>query len=294
MVADKNTIRKRLFQAIDDSLALLNQVSIKEQKPAKLEVSMPSLLDQCIKLCEQHYSKIQEPIRIVQHFGLPPNSLLLPSLATIPNTQVLKDICQNHNRIKDEIRSEILVAKKIPASNDVELNENDYKTQNQALLNYLQQMLQESSLIGQRLVIYDNYFSSWTKGRQLADLLSLDSSQFMVKSLAIVIDPVDGYAIYRRYDKENCLLSFEQYCQRFFDFIQINSDLKIIKYEDFLSKPEKVMGKICEHLGLAICHDFDILRSVFDIENEDKEIDCVMNMDSPDVYHDLCRLIGYD
>jgi hypothetical protein len=293
MLLDKNTIKHRLFQAIDDSLALLNKASIKEQEPAGLKVSMPSLLDQCIKLCEHHHSQIQEPIRLIHHFGLPSDSLLLPSLATLPNTQVLKDIYQNYHKAQDRMKSGILVAKEIPSHHHDRQNEADYKRQNQLFLSYLQQVQQDNNLTGQRLLICDNYFSSWIKGRNTTDFLALTKNHFTLKRLIIAIDPADSYAIYRHSIVENTSLSFEQYCHCILDFIQANPELKIIRHEDFIDAPENTMAVMCDNLGLPNNQDFALLRSVFDVECKTSKIDDVISSSYPSIYYDLCQLMGY-
>ncbi len=63
------SIQQKFYQVIDESLALLKQSSISEQKLAEIDVFIPYLLDQCLELSEQHQNKIHEPLRTVQHFG---------------------------------------------------------------------------------------------------------------------------------------------------------------------------------------------------------------------------------
>ena len=78
MKSANNSIQQKLYQVIDESLALLKQSSISEQKPTALDVPIPSLLEQCLELCEQHQEQSQEPLRTIHHFGLPLDSPCYP------------------------------------------------------------------------------------------------------------------------------------------------------------------------------------------------------------------------
>ncbi len=257
-----NSIQKKLYQVIDESLALLKQSSISEQKPAALDVPIPSLLEQCLELCEQHQEQSQEPLRTIHHFGLPLDSPLLSSLATIPNTRVLTDIHPNNNSFKDTIKNQTLVARSINSNNQTESNsEDEYRIK--VFLNDLQQIQKESNQIGQRLIICDNHCLSQTDKTQSPDLLTLLNRQFTVRSLIVVTDPVDSYPVYCAAQSGMPHFSFEEYCQSMFAFMEANSDLIVIRREGFAADPERMMREMCEKLALPFCKEFLTLKEAF-------------------------------
>jgi len=295
MILAKNKIQKKLFKVINESLALLKQNSIKEQKPTVIDIPIPSLLDQCVALCEQHHAQTQEPIRTVHHFGLPLDSPLLSSLATLANTRVLKDIHPNNNSFKDSIKSQTVVPISINTYNDAGINTEDDEYRNKVFLNDLQQTQQQSNQIGQRLLICDNHCLSQTKEKHTIDLLTLLKRQFTVRSLIVVTDPVESYPVYCAEVKiDTPPLSFEEYCQSILDFIQANPDLTVIRHEDFVAEPERVMGEICEVLELPICGDFLVLSDVFDVNKPNTLAMTPENMIGELAYQQLCEEFAYD
>lgn len=266
MISAENKIQNKLFKVINESLELLKQASIKEQKPAVIDISIPSLLDQCIELCEQHHTQTQEPIRTVHHFGLPIGSPLLSSLATLANTRVLTDIHPANNSFKDSIKSQTLSAKSINTYyNDTECSVEDDEYRIKVFLNDLQQIQQQSNQIGLRLLICENHCLSQTQEKHSSDLLTLLNRQFSLRSIIVVSDPGDSYSVYcTQLAADTTPLGFEEYCQNILDFIQENPDLTVIRHEDFMAEPERVMEDICKDFGLPFCEGFLLLRSVFD------------------------------
>lgn len=267
----ENSIQKKLFKVINESLELLKQASINEQKPAVIDIPIPGLLEQCLELCEQHHAQTQEPIRTVHHFGLPIDSPLLSSLATLPNTRVLTDIHPANNSFKDSITSQTFIAKSINSVYNTKVfntaEEDEYRIK--VFLNELQQTQQQSNQIGKRLLICDNHCLTQTGKIQSSDLLSLLKRQFTLRSLIVVADPVDSYPAYCAQVQEGSqALDFEEYCQNILGFIQGNPDLTVVRHEDFVAEPERVMGGICKLLDLPVCEGFLALGCVFGVQKE--------------------------
>ena len=262
----ENKTQKKLFKVINESLELLKQASIKNQKPAVIDIPMTSLLDQCIELCEQHHAQTKEPVRIVHYFGLPSDSALLSSLATLANTQVLTDIHPANNSFKDSIKSQRVSAKSINAYyRDTEnmAEEDEYRIK--VFLNDLQQTLEHCKTIGQRLLICDNHCLSQTQGKYSSDLLSLLKRQFTVQSVIVHTEPEESYLVYcAQVSAQYIPLGFDEFQQSIQDFFFINADLPVIRYEDFVTEPEKVMRDICKDLDLPFSENFLLLRAAFD------------------------------
>ncbi len=213
--------KNKFLKAIDGSLLLLDQASI-NPAPSKFTGTISGLLDQCLTLCESNIKPLQEPIRCIIHFGLPLDSPLFSSLEMMANTRILR------------------------------LEGEDF-------LDDLRLSYQKSRQLGQRLLIFCDYFS--LKQAVSTDLLNSLESQFKVKSMIIVTDPVDSYAIYCDAVQTNDnLLSFNNYCQHILDFLKVNSGLMVIRHEDFLDDHERIMQEICEQLLSPFNEDFSLLK----------------------------------
>ncbi|MCK5354934.1 MAG: hypothetical protein KAJ63_07420 [Methyloprofundus sp.] len=266
MMSAENKIQKKLFKVINESLELLKQASIKEKKTTAIDIPMNSLLDQCIKLCEQHHAQTQEPVRTVHHFGLPGGSPLLSSLATLANIRVLTDIHPANNSFKDSIKSQTLSVKSINTYyNDTDCIAEDDEYRIKVFLNDLQQTLQHCKQVGQRLLICDNHCLPQIQGAHASDLLTLLKRQFDVRSLIVHTEPEGSYAAYcAQVAMQDTPLGFEEYRQSILDFLQGNPDLPVIRHEDFVTEPERVMRGICRYLDLPYSESFLLLRTAFD------------------------------
>jgi|GEM_PF-5154405 len=112
---------EKLTDIIDGSLELLNQYHV--QKPISLtsENDAPSLLDQCLELCEHHKKSLQESIRVIFHFGLPSNSTIPDILISIPNTEILFD-CYDENNIMEKLKTGQKTGKRVLIFNNLILS----------------------------------------------------------------------------------------------------------------------------------------------------------------------------
>ncbi len=297
MTVAKNTIQKKLFQAINDSLALLNQATHKERSNSlEIPTPIPNLLEQCVELCEQHQSQAQEPIRIIHHFGLPLNSSLFPILATIPNTQVLNDIRADFDTREGSIQQQGFVEKSIEPTSTSNQNTKNHTYQTKVLLHDLEQIQQENNHIGRRLLICDNHCLPETESTQTTDLLTLLNQQFSTRSLVIVNDPVDSYLDYfsEQTQKNRSALDFEKYCQCILSFLQANPELLVVHYKDFIDTPEMVMDAITNMLNLPVCDDFLLVNKAFITSNTKALVTCLDKGLSTSIpYQQLCVLLNY-
>lgn len=298
----ENTIQKKLIKVIHESLELLKQASIAEQNPTAIDMPIPSLLEQCIELCDQHHIQTQEPIRTVHHFGLPLDSLLLSSLTSLVNTRVLTDIYPLNNSVEDNIQSQVLVAKNISTDyNSAVDNTGNDDCRVKDFLSELQQTQEQNNQIGRRLLICDNHCLSLTGKTYSDNLLTLLKRQFTLRSFIVSTDPINSYPAYcSQLPVGTPSLDFEAYCQSVLEFILENPDLTVIQHEDFMDRPREVMGEVCELLSLPVCDDFLVLGEVFVGEGQKKK--CILDSQSlielqnrsGGVNHrKLCDLLGY-
>lgn len=264
---DKQLLQK-LSQVIEESLALLKQAVINEPRVMMLSENIPvtSLLDQCVMLCEQYNTEKKEPIRLVQHFGLPESSSLLPSLATLPNVRLLTNInlcITTFNKIEknklQSFRSQIDMNAAIDNKND------DLNREINSIVKHLQLLHKQYNKIGCRLLIFNNNCPSKINNQnQMPDALTMLRKKYSVRELVIVAKPVDEYQAYCSLSqKSQQYLSFDEYCQYRLNYIQTHPDAVILSHEDFVSSPITVMKKICAALDLSLNEDFMTLRRVF-------------------------------
>jgi hypothetical protein len=250
---------QQLARLIDESLVLLKQASIDEPYPQSMDAPVASLLDQCLALCEQHHSILQEPLRVIYHFGLPVDSTLLASVATLANTCVLREI-DLHANVKP-FDNHALTAKTISECYISNIENNVFEPN--ALLTHLASLQQQCHQRGQRLLLCHNPYALPVVDDNLLDLSTSLPQHFSVQALIVVADPVDSYASYCASSSMDKTLDFEDYCQRTLDFIEAHADLTIIRHEDFVSAPKEVMQQLCTVLDLPFNEDFLLLREAF-------------------------------
>jgi hypothetical protein len=196
---------------------------------------------------------------VIYHFGLPVDSTLLASVATLANTCVLREI-DLHANVKP-FNNHALTAKTISECYISNIENNVFEPN--ALLTHLASLQQQWHQRGQRLLLCHNPHVLPVVDDKLLDLSTSLPQHFSVQALIVVADPVDSYASYCASSSMDKTLDFEDYCQRTLDFIEAHADLTIIRHEDFVSAPNKVMQQLCTLFDLPPNEDFLLLREAF-------------------------------
>ena len=107
------------------------------------------------------------------------------------------------------------------------------------------------------------------------------------------MDPVDGYAVYcDAMQTNNNLLSFNDYCHCILDFLKVNSELVMVRYEDLLNEPENVMKELCKVLELSFCEGFLILTKLFS-KNYSSKKKVTLDLITSKSYIQICELLDY-
>jgi hypothetical protein len=272
MLTDNNA-QEKLALAINDSLALLEKNISQNKELAKEKTSSTNLLDQCIKLCNQHHSQIQKPVRVIHHFGMPSDSTFLTSLETTPNLLILKDICLDNKESTTNSKAPFPTKK-----NSAQVNNQDSMPQIEPIISQLQETYQQSHQIGQRLLICENYYASQKNSKNVSHLLASLGDHFPVRSLAIIADPTSSYLLCcENLHTPPSLHDFERYCEDILYLIKNNPDLTLIQHDDFVKSPEKVMENICKILELPFSDNFLMLESAFSEQPLSNKIDNAAN-----------------
>lgn len=264
MTSDYKCQIQKLSRVIDESLTLLEQAQVAKRSLTFSDVPVPSLLDQCLELCEQHQTQVQEPVRQLYHFGLPVDSALIPSLATLANTRLLSDgVLENENRPDAE----------------------GFSGEGGTIRDF-EQIWQDYTKTGQRLLVCEN--PCLTKKQP-----ERPEMQWKTSSIIVACDPVVSYHMY--FMQEEGLgqpLAFEDYCQHILDFINEHQHLPMMFHEDFMSDPHMFMKQICREFNLPFNPNFHILADVYA-----KNPACAGPAVKPTgkkAYRQLCEVLGYD
>lgn len=288
MTTDAN-LHTRLSQAINEILAPLTDAVDANSKTTDIDAPAPSLFGQCLELCQQHNKSTQEPLRIIHNFGLPSGSILIPSLATLANTQVLINIHPN-KQTKNSIKNQIITVRSL--QQEAKTDQAD-EPQINAFIDELKHTQYESNLIGQRLLLCNNHCLQQVTAKQANELQELLKQQFEIKELIVVVNPVESYPAYCAEMEQGLeLLSFEEYCHFICSFLQANSELTFIRYEELYKTPKKTLRSISQILGLGFNEELISMRGMFDIPSKLRRKLAYVDMQSSPTYKTLCELVG--
>lgn len=279
--------------------------------PLPVTDSFPSLLDQCEAMCRSFAGP--EPIRTLHHFACSGGTLIAKCIAALPGVVLLSEI---------DPLSEIL----LPANlRDPKFAPTDLfgalllsrRPINPAVITAgfreaTQTIVAGLAPRGQSLVIRDHAHSHFCtqidpKNRQsLHEILA--EGRHPLLSLVTVRHPLDSFLSLHA----NGWLHFSPptlatYCQRYVEFLDRHADLEIVKYEDFVAAPERVLAQICHFLALpfhaSALELFSIIRLSGDSGRKGRQIaerprrevpaDIAAQRGGQD-YEQLCARLGYD
>ncbi|MEL7055524.1 MAG: sulfotransferase [Pseudomonadota bacterium] len=234
------------------------------------EIASTQTLSAALELVRTKISKIDfpliQPVRTVHHFSCTGGTLIAKCIASMANTVVLNEIDlfssipfrAANNRFTPTDILALLNQAGSPASDELIVD---------LFLDSIDRLREHYSRRGQYLVLRDHTHSHYLYGRgerSVSDMRSLlMQANIPCVSMVTVRDPIRSYASMVKKGWENHIqpASFDEYCQRYLRFLTAYAGVKIVKYEDFVSNPKKVMRDICNHLSLTY---FDRFEEVFD------------------------------
>ncbi|MBL3527811.1 MAG: sulfotransferase family protein [gamma proteobacterium endosymbiont of Lamellibrachia anaximandri] len=260
-----------LVSTIDDALALLRSSSYGEKALHAYQDDPGSLLEQCIVLCEKNKSKKLEPIRTIHHFACTGGTLLCKCLAVMPNTQLLSEVDPlsvlgtNDNGTIFAPTDMITLLRQSTCGGDKELILKMF-------LNNVEIIYKSALHAGKRLVFRDHSHSHYCVGGSIPDrqhLRQILKLKFPVLSVVTVRDPMDSYLSLLNNDWVHFTPeTFDEYCRRYLIFIESYNDVAIVRYEDFVNYPNKIMKDMCRILDLPYADDFADLFDVIKLSGD--------------------------
>jgi hypothetical protein len=85
-----------------------------------------------------------------------------------------------------------------------------------------------------------------------------------VRAIVIVRNPLDSFlALRAKHGRECDPQDFDNYCRRCLAFIDSHDGTTIVRYEDFVDKPEECIRVVCEILELPFAEGFSDLAAIF-------------------------------
>ena len=252
-----------LLTEIEGALDVLRAASYAKKGEILITGDTSSLLQQCLDLCDDFGASNPEPVRIVHHFACTGGTLLCKCLAVMPNTQLLSEIdpfSTQNSHISDFAPTDIITQmRQSTAGVDEDLI-------TELFMSNLKVIIGSAITKGQRLILRDHSHGQYCTSRNVDNRQSFHSlvtENYPVKSIVLVRDPLDSYLSllsngWVHFSPE----TFDEYCKRYLLFLKDYEDSPIVRYEDFVKSPIKVMDKLCGLLELPFVDDFEDLFDV--------------------------------
>jgi hypothetical protein len=264
-------VANSLLEEIEGALDVLREASYLRDNTMLVEGDTSSLLQQCLELCEDAERVNPEPVRTIHHFACTGGTLISKCLASMPNTQLLSELDPfSLMQLKEE--KPILTPTDIIAQMRQSTAGVDEDLIVELFMNNLNVIVNSTIKKGQRLVLRDHSHSQYCTSRSLESrqsFYSLIKERYPVKSVVTVRDPLDSYlSLLNNGWVHFSPQTFDEYCRRYLVFLDDYKDIPIIRYEDFVTSPVKVMEEICDLLELPFVDDFEDLFSAIKLSGD--------------------------
>lgn len=205
-----------------------------------------------------------EPVRTIHHLSCTGGTLFAKCIASMSNVLLLNEIDLQSllptNQAKSKFTPTDMVSLLRQGDPDIsaELIE-------RVFLNDLRTIHEDQWGIGRHLVLRDHSHSHFLSGPEVSQrptLRELVQRNFEVRSIVTVRNPLDSWLSMVSHGWESHFqpATFNEYCRRYLLFLERYRDVPIVKFEDFVEKPESVMKQICEILDLEY---FCLFQDVF-------------------------------
>jgi hypothetical protein len=264
-------VANSLLEEIEGALDVLREASYLRDNTMLVEGDTSSLLQQCLELCEEAGRVNPEPVRTIHHFACTGGSLICKCLASMPNTQLLSEL-DPFSMMQLNTDDPIFTPTDIIAQMRQSTAGVDEDLIVELFMNNLNVIVNSTIRKGQRLILRDHSHSQYCSYRNLESRKSFRSlimESYPVRSVVTVRDPLDSYlSLLSNGWVHFSPQTFDEYCRRYLVFLNDYKDVPIIRYEDFVTSPVKVMGEICDLLELPFVDDFEDLYSVIKLSGD--------------------------
>ena len=258
MVSKKHHISSyELAEHLNDSINLLkNELKALKGNSNSDEVEdiKETLVHQLQQLKYDGNLLTKQPIRTIHHLACTGGTLISKCIAALPNVQLLSEV--------DPLSTLQSTGKPMFGPTDLIKQWRQGSRgacQDDIIDLFLAEMkviLNAATSVGQNVVIRDHSHSHFNSGPVIPErptIREILQRAFDVKSVLTVRHPADSYAslVKNGWHKHFNPSEFEEYCRRYLVFIDNYAETCIVKYEDFIKEPEKVIKEISNQLVLV-------------------------------------------
>ncbi len=256
-----DSIPPEVSEAVAESLRLFRQARFRNSSdPYQESQPLPSLLERCEQFISPSSQRPEEPIRLIHHFACTGGTIITKCLACSPNVHVLSEV--------DPLSSKTSSAGFFTPTDLIQLAQhgnrpisNEEKIQ--LFMASMGSLYAADIQKGLRLLIRDHTHSHFCVGDRLPERPTLGdmlSERYPTLSLVTVRHPLESWISLER----NRWIEFDpptidEYAKRYLAFLDAYPQIKIIKYEDFVEKPDDLMVEMCSELGLPLRNDYQDL-----------------------------------
>lgn len=272
----ENMDLRLLQQQLQQALVLIEQSTVITNANHALEDTYgmrntTSLLARCEQLVTEKKSNKKPVLRIIHHFACSGGTLISKCIAAQPNVFLLSEL-------HPTTRLGLPEDKAIYTPHDIvsqAIFGNIPNVDDLAEKLFIQNIIETEKHVSNRggyLVLRAHTHADYCTNEELPDLDSLNrllSTHFTILNLVTVRNPIDSFLSL----KQNGWLhfkpdNFDEYCKRLLSFLKPFDKGSIIKYEDFVERPECVVKVCAEMLALPfIEYAFDYIE-VFKISGD--------------------------
>ena len=211
-------------------------------------------------------------VRSIHHLSCTGGTMITKCVASMANTLVLNEIdfrsaIPTHNGATRFAPTDVVsLLRQSDGEITPELIDRIFNDTIEILLN-------EERKRGRSLILRDHSHSHFLWGQTIRSGPTLRETlleRFGVKSVVTLRDPLDSYVSMAKQDWHTHFApsNFDEYCRRYLVFLDRYEDVPKIKYEDFVTKPKRVMQQICKHLDLDYFSEFDRVFSTFQFSGD--------------------------
>lgn len=235
------------------------------------------LINDCLTLLGDNLSKTNakyaaEPVRTIHHLSCTGGTLITKCIAALPNILMLNEV--------DPLSSLPFNGGQpgfTPTDMVALLRQGDTKSTPETIIRMFAQQIaflrDENISIGRSLVVRDHSHSQFLVGDTVPErptVREMLHNVMPVRSIVTVRNPIDSYLSLQKHGwhKHFSPPTFDEYCRRYLIFLDKYKDVDIIRYEDFVANPEKVMQDICGTLNLDYSKQFTELFGVFQFSGD--------------------------
>ena len=256
----------KLAGAMQDAVDLLRHANHLPAARRPSERMHAALLQQCLALCEQQLRRPPEPLRLVHHLACTGGTAISRCIAAMANVQLLSGMDPLSAQSSKTQQLALATADRAMA-----LRGSNRGVSQDLVVSLFQSELRlifgDALRQGQRLVIRDNaqaHFCGPTDPAQRPSLPAMLPAGMPVRAIVIVRNPLDSFLALRAKDgREFDPQDFDNYCRRCLAFIDSHDGTTIVRYEDFVDKPEECIRVVCEILELPFAEGFSDLAAIF-------------------------------